>query len=177
MKKLLLLLLIAPMLFFSCDKIDELNTVTFDETLSLDIPVSVAAQSAIVVKSTAEHTFSETETASLSDIPEIKDYLSKIEEIEVNSVNLIFGGLSSDEEIIKVDFFTSLSGTTPIATLENITSSNNTFSIPKANLVAVGTLLSNTKAVSITVSGTTSKSPMDFTVQMDIDTHIIAKAL
>lgn len=176
MKKLLFLLLLAPALFFSCDKIEEANTITFDETLSLDIPVTVTETSAIALKSTAEHTFSVTKTASLSDITEIKDYLSKIKEIEVTNLDVVFSGLSSDEKIIKIDFFVS-GVNVAVATIENISSSNNTFTVPKAQLVAAGTLLSSTKAVSITVSGTTSKAPMDFTVNMDFDCHIEAKAL
>lgn len=176
MKKLLLLLLIAPAVFFSCDKIEEANTITFDETISLDIPVTVAAPAAIVVKSTAEHTFTATETASLSDIPEISDYLSKIKSIEATNLDIVFGNLASDEEIKKIDIFVS-GVSQAIVTLENITSSNNTYTIEKAKLVAAGTLLNSTKSVSITVSGTTSKAPMDFTVNMDFDVHVEAKAL
>lgn len=177
MKKLLLLLLIAPALFFSCDKIEEANTITFDETISLNIPVTVDAPTAIVVKSTAEHTFTATETASIGDISdELSKYLSKIKSIEATNLEIVFGNLAADEEIKKIDIFVS-GVNQAIVTLENITSSNNTHMVEKAKLIAVGTLLNSTKSVSITVSGTTSKAPMDFTVDMDFDCHIEAKAL
>ncbi len=59
MKNTLLLLLIIPALLFSCDKVDELNTIEFDTTLSMDIPVAVVEPTAQIAKSgQAEFTFS-----------------------------------------------------------------------------------------------------------------------
>ena len=177
MKKLLLLLIITPALLFSCDKIEEANTITFDETLSLDIPVVVTAPTAIAVKSTEEEfSFGATQTASLSDINEISDYLGHLKSIDINSAEVVFTNLGTDEKINKIDLVVS-GISQAIVTIENITATDNKRTIDKTKLVPAGTILNSTKSITIRVEGSTNMAPMDFIVNMDFDCHIEAKAI
>ena len=62
----------------SCDKIDDANTVDFDTSISMEIPISVIDPTAIALKSIADYSFSESNTASLLQNYEIADYLDKM---------------------------------------------------------------------------------------------------
>lgn len=178
MKRISLLLFFIPALLFSCDKVEEANTVEFDTTLSLDIPVAVIEPVAKVEKSAeADFQFDQSATTSLSDISEISAYLSKLKSIDINDIEIVFTGLGSGEEIKSIDI--SVTGVGVLATITNVTSANTTHSpsVDNAKLKQAATILNSTKALTVTVSGTTSTAPMDFTVNMDFDCHIEAKAL
>lgn len=178
MKRISLLLFIIPALMFSCDKVEDANTIDFDATLSLDIPVAVAEPVAMLEKSTqADFEFEESATTSLADIDDISDYLSKIKSIDIEELEIVFTNLGSSEEINEIDI--SVVGVGVLATITGITSSNNIHkpTIDQAKLTQAAVILNNTKAITVTVSGATNDAPMDFTVNMDFDCHIEAKAL
>ena len=179
MKKLLLLLFIAPALLFSCDKIDEANTVDFDTTVSMEIPVSVAAPTAIVQKSAeADHPFSESKTYSLSSNADIKDYLNKLQSIDIEDFAIMFTGLGEGEVINKLDI--SVPDVGILVTFTNVSNAD-TSPTPSAIFYPIiqqaGNKLNATKSLTIMVSGTTNTAPMDFSVNMDFDLHVEAKAL
>ncbi len=178
MKRFTLLLFTIPSLFFSCDKIDDANTVEFDRTLSVEIPVDIAPPAAIAGKSAAaDFNFSQSQTISLGEIEDITEYLNKIKTIEINNLEISFDGFEEGEEITTIDI--SVTGVGLLATLNNITSVNNSYSpeIDSAKLTQVATIFSSTKAITISVSGSTNTAPMDFDVNMDFDCHIEAEAL
>ncbi|WP_319272956.1 hypothetical protein [uncultured Draconibacterium sp.] len=178
MKNTLLLLLIIPALLFSCDKVDELNTIEFDTTLSMDIPVAVVEPTAQIAKSgQAEFTFSQTQTTRLSDIDEISDYLNKLKSIAINDMEIAFSNLGEGEEIISIEI--SVTGAGTIVTLNNISATNNVQNpdIDNAVLMQAATILNATKEIELTVSGTTNTAPMGFIVNMDFDCHIEAEAI
>lgn len=178
MKKFTLLLFIIPALLFSCDKIEEANTIEIDTTLSMDIPVSVESPTAMVLKSAAvNHTFSESKTYSLGDNDDISDYLSKIQDININDFVIVFSGLGEGEVLNTVEI--SVTGAGVLASFQNVTNTNPspTPTLNAANIAAAASLLNNTKQIVVVVSGNANTAPMDFTVNMDFDVTVEAKVL
>lgn len=178
MKNTLFLFLIIPALFFSCDKINEVNTIEFDTTLSMRIPVDVFAPSAQLAKSaTAEYSFSKTQTTKLSEIDEISDYLNKLKTIDINDLELVFNNLEEGQEIHSINI--SITDAGSLVTLTNISNAMNVQNpeIDDEVLLQAASILSNTKEIEVTVSGTTNTAPMDFVVNMDFDCHIEAEAI
>ena len=87
MKKLTFILSIAILAFTACDKIDDLNTKTIkdveiSETVLIEADVIKSAQ---VKSSNTEVSFSKTLTLGLSNINEIKNYLSHLENMDIKS--------------------------------------------------------------------------------------------
>ena len=178
MKRISLLLFIIPAFLFSCDEVEEANTIEFDTTLSLDIPVAVVAPTAMLEKSTQEDfMFEQSATSSLSEMENIQDYLSKVKTIEINDIEIVINNLGAGEEIKKIDI--SVEGIGVLATIMNVSATNNVHSpsVDNAKLTQAATILNSTKAITVMVSGTTNSAPMDFTVNMDFDCHIEANAL
>ncbi len=178
MKRISFLLVVASLFLLSCDKIEEANTVDFDTTLSMDIPVSVESPVAMIEKSTAEDfPFSESKTYSLSENEDINDYLSKIKSIDISDFAIVFSGLGEGEEIKMVDI--SVTGAGILASFQNVTNATTspTPTINSANVAQAATILNSTKAIEVIVSGTTNTAPMDFTVNMDFDVHVEANAI
>lgn len=178
MKNTFLLLLIIPALLFSCDKIDEINTIDFDTTLSTAIPVAVVETSAMSAKSAeTEYSFSQSQTTKLSDINEISDYLNKLKSIDINDLEIVFSNLGEGEVISTIDI--SVTGAGMLVSLTNISLTNNTQNpdVNSAVLLQAASILSSTKEIEITVSGTTNTAPMAFVVNMNFDCHIEAEAI
>ncbi len=178
MKNTFLLLLLVSTLLFSCDKIDEINTIEFDTTLSMDIPVAVVGTTALLNKSAqAEFSFSQSQTTRLSDIEEVSDYLNKLKSIAINDVEIAISNLGADEVINTIDI--SVTGAGTLVTLTDISAANNVQSpdIDSAVLMQAVSILNSTKEIEVTVSGTTNTAPMSFIVNMDFDCHIEAEAI
>lgn len=179
MKKILYLLFIIPAFLFSCDKIDEANTIEIDTTMSMNIPVVVADPAAILEKSTPDDfPFSASKTYYLSENEDISDYLNKIEKISLTKVAYLFSELGETEVINTLDI--SVPDVGILATFENISSTN-----PSATPTAIfypiieqaGNKLNASKQLTITVSGTTNTAPMNFTVGLDFDVHVEAEVI
>ena len=178
MKNTILLLLILPALFFSCEKIDEANTIEFDTTLSMDVPVAVASPTAQLVKSAkAEYSFSQTQVTRLSEIDQISEYLNKLKSIDINDLEIVFDNLDEGEVIHSINI--SITGAGSMVTLTNISIATNTQNpeIDSAVLLQAASILNATKEIEVTVSGTTNTAPMDFMVKMDFDCHIEAEVI
>lgn len=87
MKKLTLFLSIAILAFTACDKIDDLNTKTIKDveitkTVLIEADVIKSAQEK---SSNTDVSFSKTLTLGLSNISEIKSYLSHLESMDIKS--------------------------------------------------------------------------------------------
>uniref|UniRef100_UPI0032175DAA hypothetical protein n=1 Tax=uncultured Draconibacterium sp. TaxID=1573823 RepID=UPI0032175DAA len=178
MKRIPFLLFILVFIIFSCDKIEDANTIDFDTSISIDIPVAVLNPAALTTKSaTADYSFSASQTMKLSEIGEIGDYLNKLKSIDIENPEVTFSNLAEGEEIKTIEI--SVTGVGVLATFSNITNANATHtpSIDNALLTQVATILYATKEVTVTVAGTTNTAPMDFTINMDFDVHIEAEVL
>lgn len=162
--------------FSSCKKIKEAAYVDINTTLTAEIPVAVdtttTEKSALV-----GYSFSESHTESLEENNKVKDYLDLLKRIEVNEVNIEISGLVGDQLIESIAFEVENVGT--IATLENVSPSNSDFTpdINPSVLVQIANELYYTKQLSVTVSGTTNKVPMNFVVATYFDLHIEASPL
>lgn len=178
MKNTFLLLLIIPALLFSCDKIEEINTVEFDTTLSMDIPVAVVEPTAQIAKSAeAEFTFSQTHTTRLSEIDEISDYLNKLKSIAINDMEIAVSNLGEGEVINSMEISVTGAGTLVTVTNISATSGVQNPDIDNAALTQAATILNATKEVEVTVSGSTNAAPMSFIVNTDFECHIEAEAI
>jgi len=178
MKNIYFVLLVFALSLFSCDKIEDANTIEFDTTLSMNIPVAVVETNASIQKSaSADFAFSETQTTKLSDISEIADYLNKLKSIDINELELVIGNLGEGELVKTLDV--SVDNVGILVSLTDISRENNTFkpSVDNAKLIQAASILNSTKEITITVSGTTNTAPVDFVVNMDFDCHIEAKAI
>ncbi|WP_347840069.1 hypothetical protein [uncultured Draconibacterium sp.] len=178
MKNIYFVFLVFALSLFSCDKIEDANTIEFDTTLSMNIPVAVVETTASLQKSaTADFAFSETQTTKLSDISEIADYLNKLKSIDINELELVIGNLGEGELVKTLDV--SVDNVGILVSLTDISRENNTFkpSVDNAKLIQAASILNSTKEITITVSGTTNAAPVDFVVNMDFDCHIEAKAI
>lgn len=171
------LLLFLLVFILSCDKIDDANTVDFDTSISMEIPISVIDPNAMALKSIADYSFSQSSTASLVQNYEIADYLDKIKSIEVENLEIIFYGLEPGTEIKTISL--SVQGVGVIATITNITSSNTVHSpaVDNSKLKQIASQLTNNWMITATVSGTTNFAPMWFTINMEYDIHVEAEAL
>lgn len=175
MKRIYFLFLIIPAFIFSCDKIEDATTKDFNATLSMDIPVTVVAPAAINLKSTvADHSFSQSGTASLKDIDEVSDYLKYLESIDINNLKVVFSGLQAGQEVKTISI--SVTSVGVIATITNISSSNasHTPAINAAKLVEVASKLKSSKEIDVTVSGITNEAPMAFNVNIDWSLKVTA---
>jgi hypothetical protein len=178
MKRFTLSLFVLSLFLFSCDKIEQANTIDFDTSLSIDIPVAVVAPTAMIQKSTeAEYEFVQSKTARLSDISEINDYLDKIKSIDLNNIVVNFSKLQAGQEINSIEI--SVIGVGVLASFQSVTQINATHTptIDQAKLAQVATILNSTKELTVKVEGTTNEAPMDFTVGLDFDLHVEAQVL
>jgi len=176
MKKLLILFTLAPIIFASCKKIKDAAYVDINTTLSAEIPVAV--DTATTDKSAlVGYSFTESHTESLEENDKVKDYLDLLKRIEVNEVNIEFRNLVGDQLIETIAIEVENIGT--IATLENVSPTNSDFTpdINPSVLVQIANELYFTKKLTVTVSGTTNKVPMNFIAATYFDLHIEASPL
>lgn len=178
MKKFTILLFVFSALLFSCDKIEEANTVDFNTSMSVDIPVLVTQPAAVATKSAGEdYNFSASGTYSLSENDDVSEYLNKIKSISITGLNIMFKGIAEGEEIISIDV--EVEGVGVLFSLSNVTSTSSIQSptVDNEKLTAAANKLSSTKSITIKVSGTTNTAPMDFTVEVDFDLYVEAKVI
>ncbi|WP_346857125.1 hypothetical protein [uncultured Draconibacterium sp.] len=177
MKRFMSLLLLVPLLLFSCDKIEDANTIDFDTNMDMYIDVGVEGNTAVLVKSAADYTFSESGYASLYDNSDLWDYLDHIKSIEVDNLEIMFYGLESGAQINSITL--SVSGVGDIVTLQNITSANSTQhpTISSSVLTQLANHLINNLEITATVSGTTDTGPMWFGINISYDLLVKVKAV
>jgi hypothetical protein len=175
MKTRMLCLLALIALFAGCDKIKDEATVPISTKLKADIPVVVTsgAKSAVEINALA---FTKTYDLKLADNTDIAPYLSKIKEINLNSLVVTVTGLTAGQTINSVSL--EVTGVGNIFTQTNITMSNNSFTpvIASGTLTSVAAKLTSDKKITLVVTGNAS-GPMSFTVTLNFDTKIIAYVL
>lgn len=178
MKKFTVLLFFFLAILFSCDKIDDANTVDFDTSMSVNIPVLVTQPAGIATKSTEEsYPFSASGTYSLSSNADISTYLEKIETISITSLRIMFSGISNDEVIERIDV--EVEGVGILFTLNDVSASslNQSPDVDNVKLTEAAHKLRSSKAITIKVSGSTNTAPMDFSVKVDFDLYVEAKVI
>ncbi len=177
MRKLLILFILTPVLFASCNKIKEAAYVNINTTLSVEIPVEVDTTTTEDKSALVSYAFSQSLTESLEENDKVKDYLDLLKKIEVIDVNIKFRGLVGDQMIQSVVI--ELEGVGTLATFTNINPSNMEFTpdINSSVLVQISNQLYHTRELTVTVSGITNKVPMNFVVATYFNLDIEASPL
>jgi hypothetical protein len=174
MKTKMIYFLASVALFTGCDKLKDANTIDISTDLTANIPVVAAAKKSGLELNAVS--FTKTQDLSLASNAEIEPYLSKIKEINLNSLLVTVTGLTSGQTINSVSL--DVAGVGNIFTQTNITMSNNSFTpvIASGVLSQVAAKLTSDKKITLTVSGNVS-GPMTFTVSLNFDTVLTAKVL
>lgn len=128
-KNLFRLRVILPLIAFtliivSCDQIKELITISISTTLEGNIPLVATKSSSGITKASAVN-YGGSKTISIADNPDLKEYLKKIKEVNIQSVNIKITGLKQDQTIdfLKLD----VTGIGEIASIKDVTMNNNSF--------------------------------------------------
>lgn len=165
------------LIFWSCNLLEEANTIKLSSKLVMNVPVEVNASENLNLKSLASFTFSETGHASLADDEDLVKYLNKIKSIDIKNVRVYFTGIQ-EEQVIETVVLT-VTGVGEFASLSNVTSNNTSYSleISADKLNQVADYLKNNHEITVILSGTTNSAPMSFTIKTEYDLSIEAKAL
>jgi hypothetical protein len=163
-------------LIAGCSLIKDANSVDISTDLTADIPVVVTGVKKSIESTVAGISFSKSQDLSLSSNTDIEPYLSKIREINLNSLLMTVSGLNADQIINSISL--DVAGVGNVFTQSNITMSNNTFTpdISPAILDQVAAKLKTDKMITLTVSGNASGA-MTFTVSLNFETVLTAKVL
>jgi hypothetical protein len=176
--KLFLSLMIIPVLT-GCELLKEANTIEIPTELIADVPVVVVEPGKKSVDLTAELnaiSFTKSYDLTLASNEDIEPYLSKIKEIDLNSLVITVNGLNSYQTINSISL--DVTGVGNIFTQNNISMTSNFFTpvIATGKLDQVAAKLTADRFISLTLSGSAS-GPMTFTVNLNFETVVIAKAL
>jgi len=166
-------------MFAGCGLLDEATTISISTEFNADIPVVIASsgtKSADQASFANAVGFSKSQDLLLASNADIEEYLSKIEDINLNSLLVTVNGLTGDQIINSISL--DVAGVGNIFTKTNITMTSNSFTpeISAGTLDLVGAKLNNDKQITLTVSGTASGA-MTFTVSLLFESEVIAKIL
>lgn len=173
MKRIYFLLFIIPVFLISCDKEDDIQIKT---TLPLTLSVEVREQSAVnQMSGQAKYSFTASKTYYLSDNQEVKDYLSNMNYIANKGHSMGVTGLADGDTINNIVI--SVKEGTGLMAFESVTSTNTGTSVPVDEYANFGDILLSEKQITVTVTGTTSKAPMDFDVHVALQIEVYADEL
>jgi hypothetical protein len=166
-------------LFAGCNLLEDATKITISTELNADIPVVAALSGTKSMDLTANAnavSFSKTQDLTLASNADIEPYLSKIKEINLNSLLVTVSGLTGSQVINTVSL--TVAGVGNIFTQNNITMTNNSFTpeISAGTFDLVAAKLSNDLQITLTVSGTTSEA-MTFTISLSFESDVIATVL
>ncbi|MFN8239443.1 MAG: hypothetical protein U0X39_01670 [Bacteroidales bacterium] len=173
MKTRFLALITIAALFTGCDLLEKASTVKFDTNLEADVPVVVT----VPTKSTeASIPFTKTQDLNLGENADIEPYLSKIKEIDLNSVVVTITGLNAGQTITTLSL--DVTGVGNVFTQNNITMAANSFTptISATLLDQVAAKLVSDKKITLVLSGSVSGA-LTVSVNLNFDTTVTASVL
>ncbi|MDQ1769838.1 hypothetical protein GQR60_08585 [Labilibaculum sp. A4] len=176
MKKTLCILFSILIGFASCDKVNDLKTKDFyDLKLSKKTLVTVNSDKSAAIKSAENHPFSETISLDFNDLSEVKEYLNKLEAVDVTSVTCKITDLSAGE-------VNSLNLSVPDLNFD--------FDIPTVSenqalfvnftteqLDAIANELLQSKNLKMIISGTVTEKPVSFNIETTALVDVEVKVL
>ena len=176
MKQSLFILFAIVIGFTSCDKVKDLKTKDFyDIELSKKTLVTVNTVKTASLKMEETFPFSETINLDFADISEIKEYLNKLEAVDVTSVNCTITELTGGEvrslnvSVPDLDFDFDI----PTVSLNQPLFVN--FTTEQLDAIA-NTLLLN-KKLQITITGAVTEQPVSFNIEttalVDVEVEIL----
>lgn len=173
MKQICILLFIIPLFFFSCNDDD-------DEIIKTELPCtfSLSVDESSVVNPEAaqlEYSFSATETYSLSENEDLKDYLDRINNISALNFEFGIAGLEDGENINKVEI--TAKGSDALLTIGSPTISETGESWPVGGYIGYGEDVFSDNQITLTVNGTTNSAPMDFDLNILLQLEATAEEL
>jgi hypothetical protein len=173
MKTRILLSLTLIIALTGCELIKDKATIPISTQLKADVPLVIVTPG---TKSVNAIVFNKSQTLSLADNSDIKPYLEKIKEIDLNSLVVTVTGLTGDKSISTVSL--DVTGVGNVFTQTNITATNNSFTptISAGVLDSVAAKLTTDKQITLTLSGSAS-GPMTITVSLDFGVDIVAYVL
>lgn len=175
-----LLLTIASLILIigSCDKIKELLTVSISTTIEGNIPLhgNIPLNSKLDITKASAVNYDIKHDISIADNEDLKPYLKKIKEIDINSVQIKFNGLQTDQiiDFISIDVI----GVGTLISLTNVTMSNSSFSPNVSNelLKSVSDKLLNNNSITINLKGG-ANSAINANVEIKMNAKVKAQAL
>ena len=164
MKRIYFSLFIISVFLFSCKDDD-----TIEISTSIPIPIAVqVSESAVSHQESGqeEYSFTASQTYHLSDNEDVKNYLDHMNYIEFKEQSFGISGLEDGEVIKYIEL--SAGDDNNFITFENVTNSNygteGSYGFLGHGLI--GNILLTDKEITVTVSGTTNKAPMDFDIDL-----------
>ena len=176
MKQTLFILLAIVIGFTSCDKVDDLKTKDFhDIEVSKKTSVTVSSVKTSSLKMEESFPFSETINLDFADIKEIKDYLNKLEAVDVTSVNCKITDLTGGEVKSLNVSVPDLNFDFDIPTVSLNQSLFVNFTTEQLDAIA-NTLLRN-KKLKIIIAGTVTEQPVSFNIETTALVDVEVKVL
>jgi hypothetical protein len=176
MKKTLFILLAIVIGFTSCDKVNDLKTKDFyDIELSKSALVSVNAVESSSLKIDETYPFSESIKLDFADISELKEYLNKLEGLDVTAINCEITDLTAGE-------IESLSISVPDLNIDfdiSTVSLNQSLFVnfTTEELDAIANLLLQNKNLEILITGTVTEQPVSFNIEIialvDVEVEVL----
>jgi hypothetical protein len=172
-----LALIMATILLFSCDKVNDLNTVDFDATFSGNLDcVTAGVKSNLLVP-----TFGGSAVIEPTSDPNVNIYLNNIKKYEIESVKATITSMSQENVTVTTaylliknfqheaqwDFQNELLTTGKIITLGNENGQWDT----------VSDILKDGQELTILITGEADFSGVTFTIKVDIETKVTANII
>jgi hypothetical protein len=176
MKKTLFILLAIVTGFTSCDKVNDLKTKDFyDIELSKETTITVNSVKTNSLKMEESFPFSETINLDFADLKEIKDYLNKLEAVDVTSVTCKVTNLTGGEVKSLTISVPDLNFDFDIPTVSLNQPLFVNFTTEQLDAIA-NTLLQN-KNLKITITGTVTEQPVSFNIEItalvDVEVEVL----
>lgn len=170
--KLLLAVAAVFMMACSADDVEELSRITQDFTATQSIDVSIPDGPVT--------TFSASKEFDLTD--DVKGFDSKLDDVKIVGLTIDFSDYSSPVDPVTItDASLSVEGTGVTLEIPNdidlSTVSSVTLTIPDAALSTIEAKLLTDKKMSVSMSATVDKVPVDFTMTLSFDIEVTGTLL
>lgn len=162
----LMVLFIVP-LFFSCDNTDELTSSELDTAVGVDFEVNITEND--------PSTFSTSILFSLEDYPGISDYVSRIQEVQVNSVTFAIRAYDSPvandvlfSGTLKLDAINIFLDKVNLREMYQ-TGSTQTLDLTDQDLRDLAMTLESNQSISGSLAGEVTGKPVNFLVYVEFN--------
>ncbi|WP_346855767.1 hypothetical protein [uncultured Draconibacterium sp.] len=164
MKQICILLSFISVFLYSCKDDD---TTLIKTELPFTFSVNVSESSVVNSDSdNPEYSFSSSKTYNLSDNIDLKDYLEQMNSIYCPFFEIELSGLNEGENVNTVTIAANESNAT--ITTSNFSISESGASSLMGGYAGFGKESFSDNKITVTVSGTTNKAPMDFNINLTL---------
>ncbi|HPM92772.1 MAG TPA: hypothetical protein PKZ74_08170 [Bacteroidales bacterium] len=173
----LIVMVLLVLGFTGCDKVSDLNTVTFDADFAASLDCSTAA-----LKSTAEnHAFSGTAVIDPASDTNVSDYLDNIKKYEVEAVHATITSMSQENVTVftaTLDVFNAGRETGWSMTNEVLTTGKTiTLGNENGQWDTVSEILKDGQVFTVQINGEADTGGVTFTLRVRIETKVEAKVI